>query len=188
MRKFLQRYGQPQTIEAYFKRQGRHFDGTQLRVSQILLRPKGRGDPTETRALRAQAQQLKADIEAGKLTFADAARQFSAGPSRKDGGDLGFIGRKGPMVAEFSKAAFDLEQNKISDPVITSFGVHLITVTEIKPGEKSLELVRDEVMPAFSQWLVDELIERELKTAKIEFNESFPHYKPGTRELAGVEK
>ena len=98
------------------------------------------------------------------------------------------IGREGPMDKEFSKAAFDLEQGQISEPVISTFGVHLITVTEVKKGDKSLELVRDQVMPAFSQWLIEQLIANEKKTAKIEFNEKFPHFKPGTRELASAEK
>jgi hypothetical protein len=32
------------------------------------------------------------------------------------------------------------------------------------------------------------LVESEKKKAKIEYNESFPHFKPGTRELAGAGK
>jgi parvulin-like peptidyl-prolyl isomerase len=186
--KLVQKYDTPEWVEPYFKQHARHFDGTQLRVSHILLRPKGNGNENETRELRAKAEQIKAEIESGKFNFAEAARQYSAGPSRQEGGDLGFIGRAGPMVEEFNKAAFDLEQGKISDPVVSTFGVHLITVTEVKPGDKSLELVRDQVMPAFAQWLMEQLIANERKTAKIEFNESFPHFKPGTRELSSAEK
>jgi hypothetical protein len=62
----------------------------------------------------------------------------------------------------------------------------LITVTEVKPGDKTLDDVRSKVMPAFNQWLVEQLIERETKAAKIEFTDGFPHYKPGTRELAAA--
>jgi hypothetical protein len=61
-------------------------------------------------------------------------------------------------------------------------------VTEVKPGDKSLELVRDQVMPAFKQWLMEQLVANEKKTAKIEYSESFPHFKPGTRELSSAEK
>jgi peptidyl-prolyl cis-trans isomerase C len=186
--KLVNKYNTPEWVEPYFKRHAQHFDGTELRVSHILLRPKGNGNEAETKALSAKAQQIKAEIESGKLTFADAARKYSAGPSRQDGGDLGFIGRGGPMVEDFNKAAFDLEQGKISGPVISTFGVHLITVTEVKPGGKTLELVRDQVMRAFSGWLLEQLIANERKTAKIEYNEDFPHFKPGTRELASAEK
>jgi parvulin-like peptidyl-prolyl isomerase len=92
------------------------------------------------------------------------------------------------MHEAFNRAAFDLQQGEISEPVATIFGVHLITVTEVKPGGKTLEEVRSQVMQDFNQWLVDQLIEEEIKKAKIEFNENFPHYKPGTRELAATEK
>jgi parvulin-like peptidyl-prolyl isomerase len=186
--KLMQKYDTPEWVEPYFKRHAKHFDGTELRVSHILLRPMGNGNENETRELRAKAEQIKAELERGSLTFADAARRHSAGPSRQEGGDLGFIGRAGPMVEEFNKAAFDLEQGKVSEPVVSTFGVHLITVTEVKKGDKSLELVRDQVMPAFSQWLMEQLVANEKKTAKIEYNESFPHFKPGTRELSSAEK
>ncbi|MEX2138251.1 MAG: peptidylprolyl isomerase [Pirellulales bacterium] len=188
LQKLLSKYSKEETIQAYFKKNSRQFDGTELRVSHILLRPKGSGNQAEMNEVRTQATRIKADIDAGKLTFADAAKQYSAGPSRSEGGDLGFIRREGPMVEAFNRPAFDLQQGQISEPVATPFGMHLITVTEVKPGGKALEEVRSKMMPAFSQWLVDQLIEAEIKNAKIEFNETFPHYKPGTRELATAEK
>jgi parvulin-like peptidyl-prolyl isomerase len=188
LQKLLSKYGKEETVQAYFKRHARQFDGTELRVSHILLRPKGSGNQAEMDEVRVQAARIKADIESDKISFADAAKQYSAGPSRSEGGDLGFIRREGPMVEAFNHAAFDLEKGHISEPVATPFGMHLITVTEVKPGGKTLEEVRSKVMPAFSQWLVDQLIEEEIKKAKIEFNENFPHYKPGTRELAATEK
>ena len=36
------------------------------------------------------------------------------------------------MVPEFDKAAFSLEKGKVSEPVLTSFGYHLIMVTDKK--------------------------------------------------------
>lgn len=188
VKKLLDKYGPEETVQAYFKRHARQFDGTQLRVSHILLRPKASGNQAEMNEVRAKAEQIKADIESGKITFADAAKQHSAAPSRTERGDLGFIRKEGPMVEAFNRAAFKLEPGQVSDPVATPFGMHLITVTDVKPGGKSLDEVRSEVMKAFSQWLIDQLIEQQIKTAKIEFNEDFPHYKPGTRELAAVEK
>jgi peptidyl-prolyl cis-trans isomerase C len=181
--KFVQEYATTERLEAFFQRNKRHFDGTQLRVSHVLLRPQAKGDAAEGAELLKQANRIKADIEAGKLTFADAAKQFSAGPSRHEGGDLGLISREGPMVEEFTSAAFELEEGKISRPVRTDFGIHLITVTEVKPGNKELRQVRDKLMPAFRNWLLERLIDNELKRATIEVNEKFPHFKPGTREL-----
>ena len=49
-------------------------------------------------------------------------------------GDLGEFPRVGLMVEPFAKAAFELQPFQISNPVETQFGVHLILVTQTKPG------------------------------------------------------
>ena len=76
----------------------------------------------------AEAEKLKKEIENGEITFEDAAKKYSTCPSGKNGGDLGYFGRN-MMVKEFEDAAFTLPLGKVSDPVQTQFGYHLIKVT-----------------------------------------------------------
>src|SRR3954465_1365313 len=61
--------------------------------------------------------------------FAELAKKKSKDPGASDGGDLGFF-TKDQMVPEFSAVAFTLEPGKVSDPVKSQFGWHVIKVEE----------------------------------------------------------
>ncbi|MCL2173345.1 MAG: peptidylprolyl isomerase [Nitrososphaerota archaeon] len=71
-----------------------------------------------------EAQTIKARIDQGE-SFSEIAKKVSLCPSGKKGGDLGTFGR-GQMVKPFEIAAFQLEKDKVSDPVKTEFGYHII--------------------------------------------------------------
>ena len=71
-----------------------------------------------------EAQAVKARIDKGE-SFAEIAKQVSLCSSGKKGGDLGTFGR-GQMVKPFETTAFALEKGKISDPIKTQFGYHII--------------------------------------------------------------
>ncbi len=73
---------------------------------------------------KAIAEELKKGSD-----FAELAKKKSKDPGASDGGDLGFF-TKDQMVPEFSTVAFALEPGKISDPVKSQFGWHIIKVEE----------------------------------------------------------
>jgi peptidyl-prolyl cis-trans isomerase C len=75
-----------------------------------------------------EAKAVKAELDKG-ADFAELAKKKSKDPGASDGGDLGFF-TKDQMVPEFSAVAFALEPGKISDPVKTQFGWHIIKVEE----------------------------------------------------------
>ena len=76
-----------------------------------------------------EANKLREDINAGKISFEEAARQVSLCPSGHEGGDLGFF-KRGVMVKPFEDATFAMKEiGEISNPVETQFGWHLIQLT-----------------------------------------------------------
>jgi peptidyl-prolyl cis-trans isomerase C len=76
-----------------------------------------------------EAKAIETELKNG-ADFATLAKAKSKDPGgASDGGDLGFF-TKDQMVPEFSAVAFSLEPGKISDPVKSQFGWHIIKVEE----------------------------------------------------------
>src|SRR5256714_9859291 len=75
-----------------------------------------------------EAKAIEDELKKG-ADFAELAKKKSKDPGASDGGDLGFF-TKDQMVPEFSSVAFSLEPGKISDPVKSQFGWHVIKVEE----------------------------------------------------------
>ena len=74
-----------------------------------------------------QAEKLKLEIKSFE-DFQQLAKIYSQCPSGQKGGYLGCF-RKGQMVKEFEKAAFNAEVGEVVGPVKTDFGYHLIWVS-----------------------------------------------------------
>lgn len=157
----------PQTKE-YFETHRAELDGTQLRARQIFLKLPPNPTEADQAAKRSQLKDLRSQIESGKLTFADAARKHSESPSKDQGGDVGLFGARGKLPTPVTRAAFGLKVNELSEPIVSTFGVHLIQVTERLPGDLSLEDVRSEIISKLSDQLWADTVRNERKSAKIE--------------------
>ncbi len=181
--KFIARYLTDERLAAYFQSHRREFDGTELSVSHILLRPQKGTGSLSMDDLVQQATAIRREIVAGKISFSDAAKKHSTGPSAKDGGALGYIPRTGVMDETFSRAAFALESGQLSEVVRTPFGVHLIRCNEIRPGTRQMSDVRKELEDALARELLDKLAHLERDYTPVTYTGKSAYFKPGTREL-----
>ncbi|MDH3224700.1 MAG: SurA N-terminal domain-containing protein, partial [Gemmatimonadota bacterium] len=84
----------------------------------------------DTAAVVTRAAALREAITSGQETFEDAAARESSDPTTgPNGGDLGVF-PQGRMVAAFDSVVFATSLNRVTEPVRTQFGVHLIEVTQ----------------------------------------------------------
>lgn len=76
---------------------------------------------------KEKLEKIRQEIVSNKITFEEAAKEYSMGPSAKNGGSLGKFGR-GDMVPEFEKIAFTEEVGKVSEIFESPFGFHILVV------------------------------------------------------------
>lgn len=120
------------------------------------------------------AQEVKKKLDEG-AKFEDLAKEYSQDPgSAAQGGDLGFFG-PGKMVPEFEEAAYGLEVNKISEPVKSQHGFHIIKVTE-KKEKGSYEEMKDELeyelkLAQLDSNKIQEVLKAELEAANVEIKD-----------------
>jgi parvulin-like peptidyl-prolyl isomerase len=173
--KYLDRYLTETNLQKFFEKNKRDFDGTELHVAHILLAAPKNGSADDWAKLHQQAETIRADIVAKKITFAEAAQRHSSSPTAAAGGDIGWIKRREPMPESFSAAAFKLEPGQISPPVETIFGVHLITCLEVRPGTLTWKDSAEDLRPAVIRYLFRWIADKERPTAKIEYTDQWPH-------------
>lgn len=120
-------------VESFFKENTAQFVSPKsIQASHILVEK------------QEEAENILKELSEG-LSFEDAAQKYSTCPSKEKGGDLGSFSR-GQMVPEFEEVAFNMKLNKISEPVKTQFGYHIIKVTgETEEGSMSLEEVKPQI-------------------------------------------
>ncbi len=92
-----------------------------------------------------EAKAVIAELDGG-ADFVALAKEKSTGPSKDDGGDLGYFG-PGRMVKPFEDAAFALNAGEYTKaPVQTQFGFHVIKVEDKRVAPPPpLEQVKDQI-------------------------------------------
>ena len=131
---------------------------TQIHARHILIKT---GEFTSSDEALKELMKLKKRLDKGE-DFARLAKLYSEDPgSAENGGDLGWT-NPGEMVPAFQQAMESLPINKISDPIHTRYGWHLIEVlgkrtrddTEEYRRNKARQAIRQrKTEPALQNWL-----------------------------------
>jgi peptidyl-prolyl cis-trans isomerase C len=139
----------------------------EVRARHILVRVPA-GDDKASKAAEDKIKAVIARLKKGE-DFAKVAAEVTEDPSGKaNGGDLGFF-TKEQMVPEFADVAFSLDKGKISDPVKTQFGWHVIKVEDkrSKPAP-SFDDVKPQLESFVSRKAQAELVTKLREGAKVE--------------------
>jgi peptidyl-prolyl cis-trans isomerase D len=120
------------------------------KLSHILITLDDKTDLADNGAL-AKITNIKQRLANGE-DFAKLASEASADSvSAKKGGELGYLD-KDAQEESFSKAAMSLKLGEVSEPIKTSFGYHLIKLTELLPATtKSFDEVKSQLLKTAQQ-------------------------------------
>jgi len=166
---YAKREATDEKLKAYYAANRDHFDKVEVRLSHIILRVGKTAPAIDRAAAKEKLQAIRAQIVNGKTSFAAAAKKYSQCPSALHGGDLGFIRRRGlPEDEPVARAAFALKVGMFSEVIETDHGLHLLTVTERKPGIASeLEKCVVEVLEAYTEEIRTQLVKKLRGEARI---------------------
>lgn len=135
-------------MEAYYNNNKEQFNVEEVKASQILISTL---DEDNKEVSKEQKEKLKEKAQSildkvnNNEDFASLAKKYSDDKnSGKDGGDLGYFAKNEKNI-EFTKEVFKLDTNQVSKLIETSYGYHIVKVTDKTTVTKSLEDSKDDI-------------------------------------------
>ena len=159
-------------VKRYYDENKDFFDEVLVHASHIVLKLAKDAPAAEKQAARDKLLAIRANLVAGTIDFAKAAKLYSQDQTAQEGGDLGTFPRKMVMAESIAKVAFSLPVNGVSDVVESEYGLHLIKVLERKGGEKpsEFEKIKEAVRDYCSAEMQLAVMQQLRQAAKIEIN------------------
>jgi peptidyl-prolyl cis-trans isomerase SurA len=149
-------------IEKYYNEHRDSFTQQEsVHLNEILIPTDENATSSDLATADAKAKEVEAKLKAGG-SFADLAKQYSEGPTAKQGGDLGEF-KRGALAKVLEDQTFDLPVDGYTGPIRTRQGYIILQVTahtlggtppmqQVEPQiEQSLYMAKIE--PAVRQYL-----------------------------------
>lgn len=135
-------------MEVYYNNNKDQFNVEEVKASQILISTLDE-DNKEVNKEKKEKLKEKAQSILDKVNnnedFASLAKEYSDDKnSGKDGGDLGYFAKNDKNI-EFTKEVFKLDVNQVSNLIETSYGYHIVKVTDKITVTKTLEESKDDI-------------------------------------------
>ncbi|HBE8615730.1 TPA: peptidylprolyl isomerase [Clostridioides difficile] len=140
-------------MEAYYTSHKKDFNVEEVSASQILIstldKNKKEVSKDKKEALKKKADNILTKIKNGE-SFESLTKKYSDDKATgKNGGQLGYF-TKDDKNAEFTKEVFKLKKNEVSNVFETSYGYHIVKVTDKRERQKSFNecqsLIRESIL------------------------------------------
>lgn len=133
-----------------------------VKPSHILLYLKQTATDSERKAVETRADSIYNAILQG-ADFVEMAKKFSQDPgSVRNGGELPWLS-KGQTLKEFEEAAFALQPDEMSKPVLSAVGYHIIKMNDRKQLEPFDTLRRDVIRFVEGRNVRDKIAEQKIE-------------------------
>ncbi len=142
-------------------------DGEGYRIRQVFFKKPAVGN--DRKIVEEKAGAILVQLKAGD-DFASLAQKYSEDPSRKTGGDLGFI-KKSQMAKEFLNVVSQMKIGDVSQPFWTDRGLHIIKLEDKTEKQSEVEL---------KESIRNKLLEKQ-------FSDKYKGWVRGLRENAYIE-
>ncbi|GAA5345737.1 foldase protein PrsA [Planifilum fimeticola] len=160
-------------VSSYFEKQVKEEDlkkeynkpdqFVSVKVQHILISTENRSDAEA----KKRAEEVKRKLDKGG-DFGKLAKEYSDDPGSKEQGGV-IEGLSDQFVPEFAKAARTLPLNKLSEPIKTDYGYHVMKVSERK--KLPYKEVKDQLKQDQVQKLYQSFVEKNVKLKKLDLPE-----------------
>jgi len=151
-------------LREYYGSHASNYISPEVRVSQILIQVPPEATAKDWQTAKSKMERALQDIKKGVAFEKVAALYSDDAASARSGGDLGFFS-KGEMIPMLEEVVFNLDVGRVSGVIQSSQGLHLLKVTDRKPGsippyEEAKERVmvdyyQEQVIKLYAKWLQD---------------------------------
>lgn len=148
-----------ETEDYYIANKTKFLLPEEIKIAYIHIPVKSIDSPEAIQTLEKRIKDILNDAKNNNKSFIEIIRSYKVIPEVNVNENSGYV-KKGHLLKELEKAAYDMKAGEISDVIATVSGFYILKVIDIKTTDyKSLEEVRDEI----SNILIQEKTEKSYK-------------------------